>query len=336
VILREFLTPIRITTAAIVLAAVVVTLGGVFWLVSSPLTAVAQPREFTVQPGWGGGRIAAELKEAGLIRWAPAFIIIASWTETGDDLKAGTYALSPDMSTGEIVRMIAAGEALSSDITVTIPEGMNIWEIDELLTTQRLILQGSFARQYREREGSMFPDTYRFAAEVASTGYDFKNADIFADAFMRQFQRKAASYTDEQVIVASMLEKEAKSSGDMALVAGIMAKRQELGMLLQIDATVGYGWCLRRWLPMSSTANCDVTQAPIGTEIRTDGPYNTYTRTGLPVGPISNPGLKALEAAKNPRTSDYLYYLSTRDGSQLIYSKTLEEHNRNRSKYLGL
>jgi len=107
-------------------------------------------------------------------------------------------------------------------------------------------------------------------------------------------------------------------------------------MLLQIDATVAYGWCLRRWLPMSSTANCDVTQAPIALEIKTDGPYNTYTRPGLPEGPIGNPGLQALEAAKHPKASDYLYYLSTRDGSDIIFSKTLDEHLKNRAKYLGL
>ena len=297
---------------------------------------VAQPRTFTVQPGWGGGRIASELKRAGLIRWAPAFVIITSWTDTGDNLKAGTYALSPDMSTREIIRMLAAGEALTSDITVTIPEGMNVWEIDELLYAQRLIVQGSFARQYRDREGTLYPDTYRFAAEVASSSTAFSNAGVFAESFIAQFDRKAARYTEEQIVIASMLEKEAKSAQDMALVSGIIAQRRTLGMPLQLDATVAYGWCLRRWLPMSSTANCDVTQAPIATELKVDGPYNTYARTGLPEGPISNPGLKALEAAKNPTASDYLYYLSSRDGSQIIYSKTLSEHLKNRSKYLGI
>lgn len=335
-IVRELLTPVRITAAALILAAAVATVGGLFWLAASPLVAVGEPRTFTVQPGWGGGRIAAELADAGLIRWEPAFIIIANWTDTGDDLKAGTYELSPDMSVSEIVRIIAAGDALSSDITVTVPEGMNVWEIDDLLQSMGLIVPGSFARQYRDVEGSLFPETYRFPADVASGSGDFRNAGVFAHEFRSQFDLISTAYTDEQKIIASMLEKEAKSAEDMALVAGIIVRRMELGMPLQIDATVAYGWCLRRWLPMSSTANCDVTQAPIALEIKVDGPFNTYSRTGLPAGPISNPGLRALNAAKNPTASDYLYYLSTRDGSQLIYSKTLEEHNRNRSKYLGL
>jgi UPF0755 protein len=318
------------------MAAAVATAAGVFSLLASPVSAVAEPRPFTVQPGWGGGRIASELEQAGLIRSSLVMVLLTNWTDTGDSLKAGTYLLSADMTTSEIVRAIASGDALNSDISITVPEGMNSWEIDELLYGQGLILQGSFARQFQEFEGTMFPDTYRFASDIASASREYRNAAVFADAFRNEFRRKAGQYSDAQVTIASMLEKEAKSADDMALVAGIIERRIKLGMPLQLDATVAYGWCLARWLPMSSNRNCDVTQAPIATEIKVDGPYNTYTRMGLPAGPISNPGLKALEAAKNPRASDYLYYLSTRDGSQLIYSKTLAEHLKNRSKYLGL
>jgi UPF0755 protein len=130
-----------------------------------------------------------------------------------------------------------------------------------------------------------------------------------------------------------MLEKEAKTSHDMALVAGIIYKRMEIGMLLQIDATVAYGWCLRS---AGLGRDCDVTQAPIALELGIDGPYNTYLRAGLPAGPISNPGIQALEAAANPSTSDYLFYLSTRDGSRIIYAETHEEHLQNRREHLGV
>lgn len=323
------------TIAAILVAAFVVSLYGVFLLLGSPVSGDTNPRQFMVQPGWGGGRIASELQRAGLIRWAPIFVVMTNITHTGDILKAGTYLLSPDMSTNRIVRIIAAGEALSSDIVVTVPEGMNAWEIDDMLSAQHLIVAGSFARQYRDSEGGLFPDTYRFAADVASHSKEYGNAAVFAGAFRSEFERKAASFTEGQIIIASILEKEAKTADDMALVSGIIAERMKRGMPLQIDATVAYGWCLARWLPMSSNRNCDVTLAPIASEIKVDGPYNTYTRTGLPKGAISNPGLKALEAAAHPKTSPYLYYLSTRDGSQIIYSKTLAEHLRNRLKYLG-
>ncbi len=334
--LNELVARYRLTPVAILVATGVAILWGWFAVQSSPVALSGVERVFVVQSGWGGGRIASELHAAGLIRSPLAMIIATNLTDTGDKLQAGSYLLAPTMTTREIVERIAAGAALSSDITVTIPEGMNVWEIDALLASRKLIVPGSFARQSYQGEGRYFPDTYRFSASVASGSRDFNDATRYITAFRSHFNVVAEKYTEEQIVIASMLEKEAKTAEDMRIVAGIIAQRRQLGMLLQIDATVGYGWCLARWMPMSSTANCDVTQAPIVYEIKKDGPYNTYMRLGLPVGPIANPGMVALDAAATPQKSDYLYYLSTRDGSELIYSKTLEEHNRNRAKYLGL
>ena len=292
--------------------------------------------EFNIQPGQGSITIAYNLKDAGLVRSSQIFSLYVNVRGLTRNLKAGTYALSQSMNLPQIADIIAQGKALSTDIDVTIPEGMNIWEIDDLLATKKLIVSGSFARTYQLQEGRLFPETYRFAKTVADHANEYPNAKVIGDVLLQEFQSRAKSYSREQLIIASILEKEAKSADDMALVAGIIAKRRELSMLLQIDATVAYGWCLARWLPMSSNRNCDVTQAPIATEIKVKRDYNTYVQTGLPVGPISNPGLKALGAAANPKASAYLYYLSTRDGSQIIYSKTLAEHLTNRRKYLGL
>ena len=160
------------------MAAIAVSVAGMFWLLASPVSSDSKTREFTVRQGWGGGRIASELQNAGLIRWAPVMILITNLTGTGDSLKAGTYALSPSMSTREIVRILAAGEALSTDIVVTIPEGMNVWEIDDLLAKQRLIVPGSFARTYDTNEGTLFPDTYRFDALLAERAGEYANARV--------------------------------------------------------------------------------------------------------------------------------------------------------------
>ena len=306
------------------------------WLSLMPVSSDLTIREFTVQSGWGGGRIASELERAGFIRGTWSFIGLANWMHAGDTMKAGTYLLSPSMTPRRIIELIAGGEAVSHDVVVTIPEGKNIWEIDAILASRNLIERGSFARIYVSSEGSLFPDTYRFDEKLASTTHQFGDARAIGSVLLAEFKRRAGTVMPEQVIIASMLEKEAKKKEDMQLVAGIIARRRLLGMPLQLDATVAYGWCMARWMPTSSLGLCDVTQAPIGREVVVDGVYNTYTRKGLPAGPISNPGEQALWAAAHPQSSDYLYYLSTRDGSQLIYSKTLEEHNRNRSKYLGL
>lgn len=305
------------------------------WQLSPPDSHLENVAEFTVEPGQGLIVIAQNLKSAGFIRSSQVFVFYANIRGVTRDLKAGTYLLSPAMSVPYITKLIVQGKGLSSDIEVTIPEGMNAWEIDWLLADKKLIVPGSFARIYQAEEGKLFPETYRFAKSIADHAGEYANARTIGDILLEEFDSRARSYSREELVIASILEKEAKSAEDMALVAGIIAKRRELGMPLQIDATVAYGWCLQRWLPMSSNLNCDVTQAPIATEIKVKGDYNTYTQIGLPKGPISNPGLKALKAAANPESSPYLYYLSTRDGSQLIYSKTLSEHLVNRREYLG-
>jgi peptidoglycan lytic transglycosylase G len=305
---------------------VAVILVGFFlvWAFSPVQAGSPHEYEFTIQSGWGGGRIATELKSAGFVRWAPAVVLYANAIGAGDRLQAGTYLLSKSMTPIQIVRIIASGQAVSNDIEVTIPEGMNVWEIDRLLTAAGLIRAGELRAAFSFKEGHLFPETYRFAKDATVE-------DIVHVMEATYFER-GGTRGDIDLIVASILEKEAKTPEDMAMVAGIIQKRLKIGMALQIDATVGYGWCVR---VAGFTRDCDVTRAPIATEIRVDGPYNTYTRTGLPQGAISNPGTNALKAAANPTSSDYLYYLSTRDGSEIIYSKTLDEHLNNRLKYLG-
>ncbi|MDP3697075.1 MAG: endolytic transglycosylase MltG, partial [Candidatus Taylorbacteria bacterium] len=137
-----------------------------------------------------------------------------------------------------------------------------------------------------------------------------------------------------QLIIASMLEKEVREPQDMALVAGIIYKRLELGMLLQIDAAVTYGACLERARNQSIYGFCDVSQIGVANFLDIDSPYNLYLRSGLPAGPISNPGEEAIKAALNPEKSDYLFYLSAKSDGRTIFSRTAAEHERNRVKYL--
>ncbi len=315
---------LKLMIAAISMAAIIV--GLVFaWAFGPAQAGSRDAREFTVEAGWGTARIANELDAAGLIRSSWAFAACAMLDGSGGRLQAGRYLLSRGMTPCVIVRLMADGDALSDDNVVTIPEGMNIWEVDATLASSSIIIAGELRAQFSHKEGHLFPDTYRFAKDA--TVQDVVNK------MEQNYFAKGGTRGDIDLIVASMLEKEAKTPEDMAMVAGIIQKRLEIGMALQIDATVGYGWCIRT---KGFSRDCDVTQAPIAFEIKVDGPYNTYTRQGLPQGAISNPGVEALKAAANPTKSDYLYYLSTRDGSELIFSKTLEEHNRNRQQYLGL
>ncbi|HUO75743.1 MAG TPA: endolytic transglycosylase MltG, partial [Candidatus Paceibacterota bacterium] len=251
------MSDLRSHKVVIVITAIAVAVIGiglfVAWAFGPAQAGSAASVQFTVQPGWGGGRIASELQRAGLIRWTWAFIIEENLTHTGDRLQAGTYLLSPGMTPAEIERIIATGAALSTDITVTIPEGMNVWEIDRLLLAQDIIGRaGQFSSAYGDREGMLFPDTYRVPASAS--------ADIVADRLTAEFDARAGTYTKTQVVIASILEKEAKTPADMALVAGIIESRIAKGMPLQIDATVAYGWCVRT---KGFAKYCDVTQAPV-------------------------------------------------------------------------
>lgn len=204
-----------------------------------------------------------------------------------------------------------------NDIKVTIPEGTNIADTERLILAAGVKLQGRLlAPEYLSLEGKLFPDTYRF--DRNSTVQDVIDRMLLDDSDSRT------------LIIASMLEKEVQTEADMRIVAGIIEKRLSIGMALQLDATVAYGVCLPKF---KLGEYCDVSKANLVDNIKRDSTYNTYTRRGLPAGPISSPGRKALRAAASPQASEYWYYLSTPDGTT-IFSKTLEEHNRAKAKYL--
>ncbi len=285
-------------------------------------------KEVVIKQGEGLSIIAENLSVAGLLRSKLLFVAYVKLRGEENSLKAGRYLLSRSFNTPLIVSMIAEGRSQPDDVIVTIPEGFNIWEVDKRISASGLTTAGLFAKEYLNKEGHLFPDTYNFKKDASIK-------DI-ADKIEQNYSIKAGAHSEETLIIASLLEKEAKTKEDMELVAGIIQKRLKIGIPLQIDASVGYGWCLKESTKPTFKGFCYVTQAPIAMEIKIDGPYNTYIQKGLPSGPISNPGLIAIQAAENPKESDYLYYLSTRDGSQLIFSKTAGEHAANRRKYLGI
>ena len=318
--------------------AVLVLIGWfIFLIFGSPLKSQT---EVTIKEGQGLQEIAGVLRQNGVIKSKFVFLVYTIVIGNEKNLKAGRYIFKPGDNLLTVVHLIASGLAESEDILVTIPEGFNIWEIDQKFNQVGLIGKGGISRNFIHKEGHLFPDTYRFKKGT--------NPEGIVSKMEENYFKKGGTRSDEVIIIASLLEKEAKTKEDMELVAGIIYKRLKLGIPLQVDASVSYGWCLRNFeisvYPLRSRLSeasrnigyCDVAQAPLALEIKIDGPYNTYIRLGLPPGAISNPGFVALEAAQNPKSSDYLYYLSTRDGNQIIYSKTASEHAANRKKYLGI
>lgn len=317
--------PTRKQASAIVAVLLAVGLWVLFVLLArSP--GSTQVVDIVVAPGATMRQVAIQMYDKELIRSVWITLVYAQVRGIDSSIQAGIYELSPGMSVFELLNRMVSGDARSTDISITVPEGLNAWEIDGRLRAGGMKWRaGAFAQQALAYEGSLFPETYRLSPDAT--------VEEVIDVMRQEGFKRMAGYTSRDIIIASLLEKEAKALADMKLVAGIIAKRMEIGMLLQLDASVAYGWCRRITAPGRL---CDVTQAPLISEIPKDGAYNIYARPGLPVGPIGNPGSRALEAATHPTASDYLYYLSTRDGSRIIFSKTLEEHNANRRKYLGI
>ena len=207
-------------------------------------------------------------------------------------------------------------------LRVTIPEGFNVRQIGERLEEAGLFPAEDFIKLAQRKEGFLFPDTYEFYGHA-------KPEDVISK-MKENFDRKLSPYLPEAeregktlheiIIMASLLEEEAKTTEDKKIVAGILWKRLGSGAALRVDATLTY---------VTGRASHELTDA----DLKLNSPYNTYRYPGLPLAPISNPGLETIDSALHPASSTYWFYLSDKDG-KLHYARTFEEHKANRLKYL--
>lgn len=296
--------------------------------------------EFTVAKGLGVKEISWRLEDAKLIRSAWWFQTYVWCKRQGADLQAGKYALSRSFSVPEIVGTITGGKVVLNEIKITFPEGFVYKQVKARLAEQGLAgaddmgaeTIGDYQVQYKflsdapsgaNLEGYLFPDTYIFERDMKSSGIIKKFLDNFdkklAPDLREQMARQGKKIYDV-LILASIVQQEAIGEEDMPLIAGVFANRLRIGMALESDATINY-----------VTGKKD--RQPLYGDLKVKSPYNTYLYRGLPPGPIANPGLAAIRAAINPSKTDYLFFLHPLDGPT-VFSKTLDEHNRNKAKYL--
>lgn len=257
-----------------------------------------------VESGQSVTSVASELRALGAIRSALMFKVFA---KAFGGAQAGWYGL-----TGENVISLAwrvsHGDTGLSPKKVTVPEGSSVREVSELVG---VVLPKS-------EEGFLFPDTYYFLPGSPQDMIVERMHARYEEVVAPLRPQIAASGHSEKEIVtmASILEKEARLPETRRMVAGILWKRIELGMPLQVDAVFGY------------IKNTD-TYHPTLDDLKIDSPYNTYLHRGLPPGPINNPGEDAIRAALEPTKSPYLYYLTGKDGT-MHYAKTFDEHVANK------
>jgi len=299
------------------------------WTTSALCRINCQSQIFVVAKGESRGSIAERLERAGLVRSSVTFQILVVKQGLGRKIQAGDFRLNPGMKPAEIAQELTHG---TLDRWVTLIEGLRREEIAEKLAVelggeQTKFNKEEFLKLTTGLEGQLFPDTYLFPKEA--------DAARVVSMLTLNFEKKTANLKPEKkdLILASIVEREAKYEADRPIVAGILLNRLERDWPLQTDATVQY---------VVATSRCPLSASPcenwwkknlMKEDLQVKSPYNTYLNPGLPLGPICSPGLAAIKAALNPTKTDYLYYLSDSEG-KMHYAKTLEEHNQNIAKYL--
>lgn len=297
------------------------------WMVNSRAGTDSAYKIFEVQNGEGAFQIAEHLKEKGLIKSDWVFALDAKIKSK--PLKTGYYNLSSNMSMTEIFDKISSGD--TSIVKITIPEGYRTEQIAQILNDKGIADYGEFVAGAKQYEGKLFPDTYFLPQKLPV-------ADIIKMMTDDYDQRiKDLNVSIEDLIIASIVEREAVKDEERPLIAGIYKNRVAEGMKWEADPTVQYGKDDLELAKLTDKEKTDyhfwkpITLADYKTINST---YNTYLISGYPPGPICNPGIKSIEATLDYTHSNYLYFLQ-RDG-KIYPAKTLEEHNRNRQTVLGV
>lgn len=236
---------------------------------------------------------------------------------------SGEYLFEEPISACRVAIRIARGFSGIPETKVTFPEGLTNKQIVEIIKKDFPDFDtASFLRIAKPDEGFLFPDTYLFRENVIPE----RVVSAMKENFKKRIEplkyeiKSSGHSTQEIIIMASILEKEATSDEDKAIVSGVLWKRISVGMPLQVDASFLY---------LLGKKSSEVTAE----DMKINSAYNTYTNKGLPAGPIGNPGINAIKAAIYPVSSEYLYYLSDNSGA-MHYAKTFEGHKANKVKYL--
>lgn len=290
----------------------VVVFGYINYQIFIPVNNFPIEKTFEIKKGQSSSEIFVNLEKEGFIKsafWAKVLNKIFQYNK----FYPGEYQFETKLNLYNVLFSVTKKPI---SYAVLIPEGFTKKQIAERV--EKYVRDFDKEKFLKEtQEGYLFPDTYYF--------YKFSTTDEVSqemnDHFYREtFKKFGRTPTKQEVIVASMLEREARDTNDMKIIAGIIENRLKISMPLQIDATVLYGkgaWKERVYY----------------SDLKHDSDYNTYQNTGLPIGPISNPGLNSLDAAINPEKTEYLYYLTGRDG-KMYYAKDFQTHVKNKLKYL--
>ncbi len=319
-----------ITLTALVILLVTLALGH-----REMLQVLATDDLFEIPGGSSLNQVASELSAAGLLPADPfLFQAYARATRFRGPIQAGEYRLASGMDSYALLALLRSGKVQQYDITF--PEG---WRLSEWQTALDPALDPALDRSAGLRresvlaaalaiegapEGWFFPDTYRFVKGDSNLAIlrraHLKMQQVLEGEWARREPTQNLATPYDALILASVIEKETGHGPDRATIASVFHNRLARGMRLESDPTVIYG--------LSADYDGNLTRA----HLATDGPFNTYTRHGLPPTPICSPGLASIRAALSPATSDYLYFVAKGNGES-YFSSTLAEHNQAVRRY---
>lgn len=313
-------------------AAASLFVGWMAYFAFSPLVLKSSPLDFTITPGTPLRIASRQMEMAGIAMPAWQFTLLGRALGKSADIKAGSYEVSAGITPLSLLDKLTRGDVTQSEVVLL--EGWTFRQIHAALDAHpdlRHDTAGWSEREILDRlgiegkaEGRFFPDTYLFAK--GSSDLDiFRRAHGQMDKILQsEWESRDAGlpYASpyEALIMASIVEKETGQSRDRRQIASVFVNRLKKGMLLQTDPSVIYG--------LGENFDGNLRKR----DLLTDGPYNTYTRPGLPPTPIALPGRESIRAALHPAATDLLYFVARGDGSSQ-FSRTLEEHNRAVAKY---
>jgi UPF0755 protein len=279
---------------------------------------------FVVPAGATVEEVGRALSEANLLRSEFWFKVWSHILPGRRIIKSGEYQFAESLSIFSLLNKLSRGKFEVVPIRVTIPEGTSVRQIAGILEEKLSRFDSvRFLETALRKEGYLFPDTYGFPKGISE--------QELLEAMQKNFEKRLAPFSidierfgkslSDIIVMASLLEEEARTSETRRQVAGILWKRLRIGMPLQVDAVFPY---IFQGKPYNLTNG----------DLKVESPYNTYIHTGLPPTPITNPGLDSIRAALTPIETKYFYYLSDKSGT-MHYAVTHDEHLANRAKYLG-
>ncbi|WP_461204505.1 endolytic transglycosylase MltG [Clostridium sp. DL1XJH146] len=305
-------------------------------VIENPLTIKEDTITINVEKGMTFYTLLESLDDENKIQNPLLIKLAIKYTEIDAEIKAGEYEINRDVNLQELIENLSVGNLAEGSIKVTIPEGYTVEDIARALEEQNVISKEeflSFCSEYKnpiiemdndevkyEVEGFLFPDTYMFKENSSSEMIASKMIDRYEEVMDEIVKNQ--EYSNEEIYkyitIASMIEEEAKVDEERSLVSSVIYNRVDIGMPLQLDATVIY-------------ALGEHKDGILIKDTKTESSYNTYYIKGLPVGPITNPGKASIEAAINPADTDYIYYVYDNEGKHYFtdnYNDFLEAKQR--------